>query len=1161
MLKLVLKHLKKAPDKPWLTSMIAVLAFCLILWALAPRLGLPSSWLWPILWTALIGWAIYAIIDYMRTRKQSGELSESMAASADSAFQVQTQVDSLRQRFAAAIEELERDPDGDGKRTLMALPWYVVIGPSQHGKSVLLQNSGVHFPMERLGDAGPVQGTLNLKFWIGKEAIFVDTAGRYVSQDVNPEADQAEWQTFVDDVRKYRPKTPLNGILAVFSAETLSQQHLYDPTALERDARMLRQRIQELNASLGLDLPVYLLVSKCDLIAGFNEYFQDLSSDDMRGVVVGIECHGRTATGEFEVWLGNQLTNIIQTLRRRRLTRLRNEPDLEHRVEIQNFPERMAQLTQPLAKFSAIAFSTDNLDHALNLRGTYFTSATQAGRPVDSLLNAVSQRFGLSLAASSEFGGSGRSYFIRDLILNKIIPEQAMVGFSKKWHDLRFWSHWCIAGACGALLVGVLLSWTLGYLKNRDFIEEVKANLAVYPDHQDNRYTGSSLNPVLQRLAILRKAWLSARNSDVPWYGLFLNKHDDVTRAALTAYQQELENLLFPHLIARIEQILDGSDWQSYQNWRAFRAIMRFTPNPQDERLIKPYQLHFEDRQLQADFIDLVADAWGEDFKSDPGKVDSLRAHLEVYPTRPSRQHKSPRYTQLSGRYRNLIDEDYPPPSLAGGNRLMADIISNETVNYLRYADGNEPLPDIDFSRTIPHYNRVFAGTVVVPASLTKRGFDEYFASPLPGNSRADDFVQYLDMQAWILSRESWFERFRAGEFVPTSYIDELFATAYVERWSSVQDEVQFRTFNAEAADNISLLAGPQSPVINVLETVTANTRLETAQALGNGYADRIVTAFASVHQDLERKDEIRSLISPLVLYFNPGSTADESIRNNLVLGTGSFQSGPMRALLTQLTERADDFSNQRQVRQSLEDLEAKRDRAASAARDFYASEIKQLCEFVQGRKPLADASESADSGDVIELFKPGGLIEEWWRTYLREWTDATNSRKWVWREDDEHLPLNLDPSYLKLAQDAQVVRNGFFAPSGADVSVDLTVKVDRMTLPATQFLFSSGTAEPLRYSGGSVIPTRFTWQLGQRINFQVFNAAGNPIVQKTFEGTWALMDLLNHLRAHTGREPSRSGKLSVSYVESGLEVDFTLDLDRVNPLSAQARGLRCATN
>ena len=62
----------------------------------------------------------------------------------------------------------------------------MIIGAPGSGKTTALVNSGLHFPLEqRLGKDAVrgVGGTRNCDWWFTDEAVLLDTAGRYTTQD------------------------------------------------------------------------------------------------------------------------------------------------------------------------------------------------------------------------------------------------------------------------------------------------------------------------------------------------------------------------------------------------------------------------------------------------------------------------------------------------------------------------------------------------------------------------------------------------------------------------------------------------------------------------------------------------------------------------------------------------------------------------------------------------------------------------------------------------------------------------------------------------------------------------------------------------------------------------------------------------------------------
>ncbi len=70
---------------------------------------------------------------------------------------------------------------------------------------------------------------------------------------------------------------------------TVSVQDLLtlDPAAREAHVEAARNRLAELNRELNIQLPVYVMVTKCDLVDGFSEYYEDLNAEE-RAQVWGV---------------------------------------------------------------------------------------------------------------------------------------------------------------------------------------------------------------------------------------------------------------------------------------------------------------------------------------------------------------------------------------------------------------------------------------------------------------------------------------------------------------------------------------------------------------------------------------------------------------------------------------------------------------------------------------------------------------------------------------------------------------------------------------------------------------------------------------------------------------------------------------------------------
>ena len=160
------------------------------------------------------------------------------------------------------------------------MPWYVIIGPPAAGKTTALRQSGLDFPFDLTDDLHGVGGTRNCDWFFTEDAVLIDTAGRYVLQESPPELDAAEWLGFLDLLKKHRGRRALNGVIVAVPVDLLAE----GDAAIRAHGREIRKRLAELDQRLEVRLPVYLLITKADLIKGFETSFDDLSTAEREQV-------------------------------------------------------------------------------------------------------------------------------------------------------------------------------------------------------------------------------------------------------------------------------------------------------------------------------------------------------------------------------------------------------------------------------------------------------------------------------------------------------------------------------------------------------------------------------------------------------------------------------------------------------------------------------------------------------------------------------------------------------------------------------------------------------------------------------------------------------------------------------------------------------------
>ena len=250
---------------------VGLIVIALMIWFVGPLIAIaeyrPIEPEW-VRWT-LIGlmfgfYALRLFFRMWRAKNMSGRMFNLIAGtrgSKDDAPDLPgtNEVRDLTDRFDKALAILKKTAfaqNGDRsrwwrpKQYLYQLPWYVFIGAPGSGKTTALLNSGLQFPLaEQLGKAAVrgVGGTRNCDWWFTNDAVMLDTAGRYTTQESNAQVDQAEWNGFLDLLKKFRPRQPINGVLLTISVSDLMTMTESD-RALQ--AAAYRHRLNELQTNL-----------------------------------------------------------------------------------------------------------------------------------------------------------------------------------------------------------------------------------------------------------------------------------------------------------------------------------------------------------------------------------------------------------------------------------------------------------------------------------------------------------------------------------------------------------------------------------------------------------------------------------------------------------------------------------------------------------------------------------------------------------------------------------------------------------------------------------------------------------------------------------------------------------------------------------------------
>ena len=1103
---------------------------------------------------AVVGlWVLLLVLKRVRAARASHKLMAAVVKpTASTPPRPSAEATQLRERFEEAVAALQQKKRGE--RSLYELPWYLIIGAPGSGKTTALVNSGLKFPVEQRTGKGALRGvggTRNCDWWFTDEAVFLDTAGRYTTQDSDADADSAAWSEFLALLKKYRGRRPLNGVLVTISAQDLLAQRA---PVREGHVAAVRRRLEELERELKVQLPVYLLVTKCDLVAGFSEYFDDLTPEGRAQVWGTTFPYDQTLDGGGAARLPAELDALVERLNARVFERLQAEPDVVRRTRIFSFPQQMAALNEPLIEFVSDVFTSTRFDRRTLLRGVYFTSGTQEGSPIDRLMGAFVRR--QSLAADVVPAGRGKAYFIQQLLREVVFAESGLAGVNRHVEmRLAAWQLGAYAAMLAVLVVGIILL-TISYRRNSTYLAGVAASIEQLRQ-QPPSGREASLETVLPRLDAVRAVWDGAtahRTSGTLGMRSGLYQGGAIGDAAHEAYTRELDGALLPRIASRIENRLRVDVPQPEQLYEYLKAYLMLGQPEHFDREQVAYIA--KEEWLQATDADTAA-ALSAHFASlleggaRPRPIE-LDATLVAQARSTIRQATIPRlvYRQLQLRY---SDE--------GERTLRLDVASGVGAErVLRFKSGrrlSEPVPNLY--------------TAAVFKSLTGRNTEQI----------AKEFTE----DSWVWGDEGQ-PNVKSSTLVAD--VTGLYEDDYIAFWDRILKDIDTVPLNTleRTKDALEILSRPTSPLRGVLKAVDEQTflvppkdpaasttvkgRLEGVFGTGKKVlgidtppaGTKVTKHFADLHRlvtgdagsapidgVVRRLDELQKKVGALGDRVGNRPATDAG-----AVGAATEVAGALKldaeqlppevaAVVTKIAAGASEA-----VRGGVRDTLANR----------YQANVVQQCRDLVTKYPFNPSSaDDVPLQDFGRVFGPDGVFDSFFKAQLSEFVD-TAQQPWVWRRDDSGRSVGGVP--LSRFEDARRIRDTFFRSGSPEPAVGFTVTPLELDRDVRAVLLDVH-GKSLEYQHGPQRTIPMAWP-GEKpggpagVTFNDLSGASQSVMQP---GAWAWWRLLDQARME--RDPGSEVRYRFTLEKGGRKALFMLEASTIrNPFGTSLlRDFQCS--
>lgn len=1150
--------------------LIGLLFISLILWFGGPYVAFAdykplesvAGRLIAILLVALI-FVIVIMIKLLRARQAGQKLTEGVvqqSTSAPAAGRVASNDEKeLRRRFEEATIALRKSKRGG--RSLYDLPWYIIVGPPGSGKTTVLENSGLHFPLaksfgkEALRGVG---GTRNCTWWFTDEAILLDTAGRYTTQDSGGAADAADWHAFLQLLRKYRKRQPINGILLAISASdllTLGER--------ERDqhAAAIRERLDELHRQLQVAAPVYVLVTKCDLIAGFSEFFDEIGQDgraQVWGATFGIEL---SESGRAADAFSREFDQLLQRLQSRVVARIEQERDPRRRAAILAFPQQAAALKPLVDRMLASIFIGTEFDSKVKLRGVYLTSGTQDGTPIDRLLGAIARTFGVAGTIAPAPSGAGKAFFIERLLKQVIFRESGLVGVNRRLQLQKTLVQSAAYVGCAAILVVWLLMLVVSYRRNASYVDDVKRtaeSLATAPVAP-----GSPVRSVLPHLDALRAVMQAAEihKGNVPFtMGFGLYRGRSLGNAARDAYLREVNALLLPVLAHQFEQRIAATAGQPDRLYEALKAYLMLS----------------DAKHRDMDHLRFMSQVeWSQMFSADPESRQRVSDHFEELLNDPDR------FQSLT-----INDQTVAQARAALQTASLAVLVYSRLK--LTYLGDQKRAVHLDVqlgpSADLVMYRRSGAKlSDPLPAIYTRPVFYEINATG------KYEVIKHFADDRWVFG-DNAFDLQNASKLA--YQVMQVYEQDYIRFWDDALADVRLKPSagQRQLSDALGVLSGATSPLKGWIAIVADNTDLlkpdtsaadKAANAIGAaaiakaGPLGKMFADDGSAGQD-KPGTKVAAHFEPIRRLVDgpPGSAQIDRVLTALgqvdqVLkstggGVGTQSTADPAVLKNANDAQASVALESKQLPAGIGGMVAdlgtqalavvKGEASGELGRKYDEFVAKECRELIEGRYPLnPNSANDVPLDDFAHLFADGGTFDKFFRDNLMQLVD-TSRATWRWKEGAAQ-PSGVR-GLLPQFQTVQRIREVFFK-GGAKPEIRFNMTPDSLDANVSRFVLEFD-GQTLEYRHGPLQSRSYTWPGSAAGHAAVTFEVGSSPNVVSYQGPWAWFRALDQAKIEAQSET----RFLVTFSQAGHAARVAIEASSVrNPFSQNdLRSFHCGT-
>ncbi|MDR2075210.1 MAG: hypothetical protein LBP31_03250 [Holosporales bacterium] len=309
------------------------------------------------------------------------------------------------------------------------LPWFLMIGTSESGKSSLLSG----FTQDEIFDEDD-EDDADITWWFLKNGVVLDVKGDVFLPKEGLKTNEKSWNITLNMLARYRSDRPINGIVLTIPANELYGKNKLSADEIKKRTSFVSRKLNFAQNFLGLKLPVYVVITKTDLVPGFQSFCSEIPVRN-RNNMLGWSCPYPIDAMYHSKWIEEAFESIEDELNEIRMEILSESGITTTRDGVFVFPSELLTVRENLSFYLDSIFRSGSAEERFYFRGLYFTGDSKmvpllpfSGEENASAIMGtpdadVNEAGSLTAYFRNEEFAPKKIFFFEDLICRKVLLE------------------------------------------------------------------------------------------------------------------------------------------------------------------------------------------------------------------------------------------------------------------------------------------------------------------------------------------------------------------------------------------------------------------------------------------------------------------------------------------------------------------------------------------------------------------------------------------------------------------------------------------------------------------------------------------------------------------------------------------------------------------